>query len=316
MDQRYMPLLGRQLYVERHGNPEYLPLLYLHGGPGEGAYEFLRHQGPRLAQHLHLIALDQRGVWRSAALAEGESLSPGDLVEDCEALRRRLAIPQWSILGHSFGAYLAVQYAVTYPNAVTALLLEGAALDLADSIASLLEHAAVLFDRHGHADHARRCYEAARQPDPDQRMAVFLDVGPDLGDDRSLLYLPNGGDNYGTLPFAQAELEHLGAQAARHLDSLRANREMYQSLLPRLHELDMPICWIQGELDPVATRTQRAALMTALPSATVIVFPGIGHLPHYEVADGFTHAVTQFLFGGLPFPPITPATTDPDSPSR
>lgn len=295
MDHRRIAISGRQIYVESHGDPEGPPLLYLHGGPGEGAYEFLLHQGGRLSQRLHLISLDQRGVWRSDALSEGERLSPRDLIDDFEALRRHLGISQWSVLGHSFGAYLAVHYALSFPSAVSAVILEGATLDLADSMASLLQCAAALFDRRGDVDQVRACDAAARHPDPDERLRVFLDVGPNLGKERGLIYLPSGGDNYGDLPFARDELEQYWVRSAQHLNSLRANREMYQSLLPRLQELDTPICWIQGELDPVATSTQLIALKASVPLATVIIFPGVGHLPHYEAADAFAERVFQFL---------------------
>ncbi|MFD1675695.1 alpha/beta fold hydrolase [Alicyclobacillus fodiniaquatilis] len=77
--------------MEIHGHADAPPLLYLHGGPGESCYEFMLHQTHRLSKKLRLIAIDQRGVWRSDAVEEDEPLSLQDLVEDCEALRKQLA---------------------------------------------------------------------------------------------------------------------------------------------------------------------------------------------------------------------------------
>lgn len=51
---------GKRLYVEIHGDAAAPPLLYLHGGPGEGCYEFMLHQSQRLSGQLRLIGIDQR----------------------------------------------------------------------------------------------------------------------------------------------------------------------------------------------------------------------------------------------------------------
>lgn len=98
---------GKRLYVEVLGAESAPALLYLHGGPGTGSYDFTLHQGARLAAKLRVVALDQRGVLRSDPLAEGEAFSLDDLVADCEALRKELGIARWTVLGHSFGGYLA-----------------------------------------------------------------------------------------------------------------------------------------------------------------------------------------------------------------
>jgi proline iminopeptidase len=50
------------LYVDRRGAADAPPLLFLHGGPGSGSYDFLSFQGDRLAERLQVIGVDQRGI--------------------------------------------------------------------------------------------------------------------------------------------------------------------------------------------------------------------------------------------------------------
>src|SRR5689334_6823438 len=77
-------LVGDELYVEVWGASGAPALLYLHGGPGQGCYEFVQHQAARLSDKVRVVALDQRGVLRSAPALLGGPLSVADLVADCE----------------------------------------------------------------------------------------------------------------------------------------------------------------------------------------------------------------------------------------
>lgn len=180
---------GKDFYVEDLGDSQTPALLYLHGGPGTGSYDFVLHQGERLAAQVRLIAFDQRGVLRSQPLEEGEPFGLDDLVEDCEALRTALDIPQWSVLGHSFGGYLAVAYALAYPESVQRLVLENPSLDLGSSARELLRRAALEYGVTGDARATLACLDAAAAPESTpvtvwKRMGELLDA---LGARRSNL---------------------------------------------------------------------------------------------------------------------------------
>ena len=108
MKANVMTIRNKGIHVETHGSKESPALLYLHGGPGESCYDFSFHQSGRLGKHFYLVAIDQRGVCRSEAIQENEEFGFQDLVDDCEALRKELGIDKWSVLGHSFGGFLAL----------------------------------------------------------------------------------------------------------------------------------------------------------------------------------------------------------------
>ena len=155
-------LHGKGIYVEVSGPAEAPVLLYLHGGPGAGSYDFTTYQRERLSRYLRLVVIDQRGVLRSDTLAEDEALRLQDIIEDCEALRKHLGVKRWSVLGHSFGGYVAVRYALTYPKSVEKLLLENPTFDLASSQRSLLRGAAAEYRAAGRPEMAEECLKAVK----------------------------------------------------------------------------------------------------------------------------------------------------------
>ena len=66
---------GHMLHVEEFGDPAAPAVLYLHGGPGMGAFHFESVQSERLRTGLRLISVDQRGVLRSAPIGMRKPLA-------------------------------------------------------------------------------------------------------------------------------------------------------------------------------------------------------------------------------------------------
>lgn len=111
------------LYYEESGNPEGLPLLFLHGGPGGGCHpEHRRYYDPA---KWRIVLFDQRGCGRSTPHAELRENTTWHLVADIEALRQQLGIDRWVVAGGSWGSTLALAYAETHPERCLALLLRG-----------------------------------------------------------------------------------------------------------------------------------------------------------------------------------------------
>ncbi len=117
---------GNQVYWEACGNPDGIPALYLHGGPGSGFSPGQRRFfDPRAYR---AVLFDQRGAGRSRPLANEPS---GDLstntthhlIADIEALRELHGADRWVILGLSWGTTLALAYAQAYPERTRGLVL-------------------------------------------------------------------------------------------------------------------------------------------------------------------------------------------------
>lgn len=112
-----------QLYVEESGNPDGIPVLFLHGGPGAGCEDY--HRRFFDAERFRIILMDQRGAGRSTPLADLTHNSTDHLVADIETLREFLGIDQWLLFGGSWGSTLSLVYAQTYPQRVIGMVLRG-----------------------------------------------------------------------------------------------------------------------------------------------------------------------------------------------
>jgi proline iminopeptidase len=112
-----------QLYVEESGNPDGIPVLFLHGGPGAGCEDY--HRRFFDAERFRIILMDQRGAGRSTPLAELANNSTDRLIADIETLREFLGIDQWLLFGGSWGSTLSLVYAQAHPQRVTGMVLRG-----------------------------------------------------------------------------------------------------------------------------------------------------------------------------------------------
>lgn len=117
---------GHHVYWECCGNPEGMPALYLHGGPGSGFSPGQRRLFDPDAYRI--VLFDQRGAGNSRPLASepDADLSTNTthhLITDIEALRQLHRVDRWTILGLSWGTTLGLAYAETYPERVHGLVL-------------------------------------------------------------------------------------------------------------------------------------------------------------------------------------------------
>ena len=111
------------LYIEECGNPNGIPVVFLHGGPGSGCEP--HHRRYFNAQLYRIILFDQRGCGRSTPHAELEANTTWDLVSDMEQIRQQLDIDKWVLFGGSWGTTLALAYAETHAKRVSGMVLRG-----------------------------------------------------------------------------------------------------------------------------------------------------------------------------------------------
>ncbi|MFD2270048.1 alpha/beta fold hydrolase [Undibacterium arcticum] len=112
------------LYWEQCGNPDGLPVLFLHGGPGAGLSPTHR-QFFFDPVHYRVVLFDQRGAGKSTPLGEVRHNTTPLLIDDIEQLRRLLGIEQWLVFGGSWGSTLALAYGEAHPERCLGFVLRG-----------------------------------------------------------------------------------------------------------------------------------------------------------------------------------------------
>ncbi|EIJ43580.1 proline iminopeptidase [Beggiatoa alba B18LD] len=111
------------LYYEQVGNPQGIPIVFLHGGPGGGIEPLYRRFFD--PSRWRVVLFDQRGSGKSTPHASLEENTTWDLVADIERLREHLGIERWTVFGGSWGSSLALAYSQTHPARCTGLILRG-----------------------------------------------------------------------------------------------------------------------------------------------------------------------------------------------
>lgn len=112
-----------QLYLEQSGNPDGIPVLYLHGGPGGGCSE--NHRRYFNPDKYRIILFDQRGCGRSLPSPSLVDNTLWDLIDDMELIREYLNVSQWIISGGSWGTTLGICYGIKHAKNVIGFILRG-----------------------------------------------------------------------------------------------------------------------------------------------------------------------------------------------
>jgi proline iminopeptidase len=109
------------VYVEQSGNPEGIPVIFLHGGPCSGTKpDHRRFFNP---EYYRIILFDQRGCGLSLPFGLLENNTTQDLIDDMERIRKYLGIKQWLLFGGSWGGALALLYAQQHQQFVLGMVV-------------------------------------------------------------------------------------------------------------------------------------------------------------------------------------------------
>jgi len=111
------------IYWEEVGNPNGIPVLFLHGGPGAGLSP--QHRRFFDPSAYRVILFDQRGAGKSTPLGEWRNNTTQLLIEDIERLRAMFGIERWLVFGGSWGSTLALAYGQAHPERCLGFVLRG-----------------------------------------------------------------------------------------------------------------------------------------------------------------------------------------------
>lgn len=126
-----------KIYYEESGNPNGVPVVFLHGGPGCGTSPTCRRYFD--PSFYRIIVFDQRGSGQSTPHACLQDNDTWHIIEDMENIREELKIDKWLVFGGSWGSTLALCYAIKHPQRVLGLVLRGIFLGRREDIEWIYE---------------------------------------------------------------------------------------------------------------------------------------------------------------------------------
>lgn len=257
------------------------PVVLCHGGPG--VYDYMEPVAAMIHDLAAVHRYDQRGCGRSQ---DKDPYDVASFIADLDALRVHWGYESWTVIGHSWGAYLALLYAVEHPERVSRLVyFSGTGIDPA-----------------WHLDY-RRNREAKLSPNSRERLRVLdsrrpAATGEDLArieEERSALIESTNyydaarfGDTvrFDRFPINYKQNAILNAECKR----MEAAGELHD----QVRRVDAPTLILDGEGDP-RPRWARAQLACLLPNSRHVTIARAGHEMWIERPDATASALRDFL---------------------
>lgn len=123
---RLVPVHDTHLFIVERGDPKGLPLLVLHGGPGLDHTMFGAFLDP-LGERCRLVFIDGRGQGRSDRDSDPASWTLQQHASDVSAVAAAVGVEDYAVLGHSYGAFVALQHCADAPGAAVATVASSGA---------------------------------------------------------------------------------------------------------------------------------------------------------------------------------------------
>lgn len=277
--QGLLSLDDARIFYEVVGSGE--PIIVVHGGPGLD-HEYLQPGLDALGTRNTLVYYDQRGTGRSTAELTESAISFDRFIQDIDELREALGYEEVSVLGHSFGTLLAIEYARRYPDRTRAIILmnpvEPGARFREETAARQTER---LTDEVATEMEALRASEGFQARDP-ATLSRFYRLAF-----RPIMKVPDRVDEL-DLNLAGTTARQ-GQDVARLLGTSLGEVEWWD----RLPSIEAPALVLHGRYDAPPTDMGRE-LAEAFPMGTFEVLDA-GHFPYLEDREGLLSAVSSFF---------------------
>ena len=282
-----VPVGATSLYAREIGKGP--PILVLHGGP-DFDHGYLLPDLDRLADGFRLIYYDQRGRGRSAQGVRPQDVTLASDLEDIDRVRKHFRLDAPALLGHSWGAVLALEYARRHPARVSRLILMNPAPASATD-----------------AMEARKAYLERLGADMDKQQAIMASAAYQAGDPEAVaaryrlhfkpsLVRPEDYDKMmATMRAGFLRQGKDGIVKARAVEN-QLVRDTWQvagyDLLPALRSLRIPTLVIAGDHDFMVKAAGNIA--QAIPGAELVTLTDCGHFAFLERPDEVRRALTAF----------------------
>jgi pimeloyl-ACP methyl ester carboxylesterase len=205
-----------------------------------------------------------------------------NLTADADALRQALGFEKWAVLGHSFGGYVALEYALRYPDKLSHLLLINSGGDYRWA----RENAAKVLEQRGFSPElvelARR--HLSGEIEPREMMPTLMKLGKAYTPHLSPRQVPHSIIN-GLLTKLQPEAMIFGeTQVLRNWN-----------VMDRLPEIHVPTMVLAGREDFIYPPESQEQLVAAIPNARLEFIDQAGHSPHLEQPGKVIGLIRDFL---------------------
>lgn len=276
---RLVSIGDTRLYVVERGHG--YPLILLHGGPGLDHHEFGDYLDP-LGDAYRLILVDQRGQGGSDRVSK-DTLSLEQMAGDVVSLAAALELKQYAVLGHSYGALVALQNAVDYPGEAAQVIISSG-FPSARFLAQV-EQNLKTFEPQELRQQVADSW--AREPlvQTSEDMAGLLN-------DQLPFHFADPRDPRIEEFQKRTRGEIYSAEVLRHFASQDYGGIEVED---RLNTIPQPVLVLVGRHDRTCSLEAAQAITQGVPDAELVVFENSAHMSYVEENERYLQAVREFL---------------------
>ena len=283
ISERHVPANGVSLWTATQGMGR--PVVLCHGGPG--IYDYLGPVAAIIDDIATVHRYDQRGCGRS------QDLGPYDIatfVDDLDALRAHWDYEAWTVIGHSWGASLALMYAIQYPERTARLVhFSGTGIDPAWHQEYRSTREAKL------PPHERRRFRRLNQ----RRLTATDEELKRINEERtSLLERTELYDATRLNEVPRLDRFPINHSLNSALNAELSRLEETGDLRPRVSRIRAPTLVLDGEGDP-RPMWARAHVAQLIPNSRHVTIARAGHEPWVEQPEATAKALRDFLMGAV-----------------
>ncbi len=280
---RLIPVDDTQLYAVERGPEDALPLLVLHGGPGLDHTMFGSHLDA-LAETYRLVLLDGREQGHSARSTDPGTWTLHQHARDVSAVAASLGESRYAVLGHSFGAFVAVQHAADFPGGAVATIISSGVPST--RFLQAVEEGLAVFEPEELREQVTRSWadEATAQTQEDCR-ALLVDQMPwhfkDPRDPRIAKLCAGLEDMVFSPEVLRASSLEGGDLAIEVEDALPF--------------VTQPVLVLAGRYDRTCVPAAAERMTALIPGSELHVFEQSGHMTFVEQEQEYVQVVRRFL---------------------
>lgn len=270
------------IWYAQYGNPNGVPVVVLHGGPGLGCGPFdMRYFDP---EFYRIINLDQRGAKRSIPFGETKETTTQNLIKDLETLREFLGIKKWLIFGGSWGSALSLLYGEGHPERCLGFVLRGIFLARISDADNLWFGMADIFPEEWERMH-NFLPENERAQLVDSYFKRVMDPDPNIHNPAARAFM-DYDLRAGVLAYNQDAINELLNDEARILGTTRMFSNFYKNkffiqenqILDELHKIThLPLSIVHGRYDIICRLKTGYELYKNWPGSELLIVQDAGH---------------------------------------
>jgi proline iminopeptidase len=263
--------------------------MLLHGGPGLDHHMFRPWLDPLAQQGFRLLYVDERGQGASQRV-DPETLSLSVFARDVDLLARALALDEFALLGHSFGAIIALCHALERGSAAQYVISAAAASTQA--LLSDVEREIERFEPAAMREQIKRSWA-------EEAEVVTVEDARSLMESQLPFHFLEMGDAYRA--FAERDDTVYAPEVLRHFARIGYGDFEW---MDHLRWISKPMLIICGRGDRTCKVERSREIAAEVAGSKLVVLERAGHMSFVEQPAAFMRALREFFVeqGVLPDP--------------